>query len=220
MSSNNHRTRRAAAANKKNENDATSSFVADATSHKNGRSLRATERKTYCVDSDDEDSKDIEEIKPPAVSPGKRNQQNGFASASIANGKKKLNLENVAKLESITSLSRAESIELLEACDHSLEKAIEIHFGGGISQSTSTGSSKRSSQSKTNNKNNNDNTKLTNKRTHKEIENDAISISDDSNSQSSYSNTNTNLNDNEDYVRAPIAPTVERLVDYDPYGKF
>jgi len=34
-------------------------------------------------------------------------------------------------LESITGLGRAEATELLEACEHSLEKAIEIHFGGG-----------------------------------------------------------------------------------------
>ncbi len=103
----------------------------------------------------------------------------------------------------ITGLQRSEAIELLEACEHSLERAVEIHFGGGGNESVSS--------KKTSNGTNGT------KRTHKEIyndPNDAISVSDDSNSQSS-----TSKYDNGDGVRAPIAPTFARLCDYDPYCK-
>ena len=101
----------------------------------------------------------------------------------------------------ITGLQRSEAIELLEACEYSSERAVEIHFGG-------SGGDGASSSKKTANGT---------KRSHKEIysdSNEAISISDDSNSQSS-----TSKYDNGDGVRAPIAPTFARLCDYDPYCK-
>jgi len=102
----------------------------------------------------------------------------------------------------ITGLPRSEAIELLEACEYNLERAVEIHFGGD-----GASSSKKTANGSTNGT----------KRSHKEIysdSNEAISISDDSNSQSS-----TSKYDNGDGVRAPIAPTFARLCDYDPYCK-
>lgn len=125
----------------------------------------------------------------------------------MSNGHSKLNPEMIAQLESITGLGRAEATELLEACEHSLEKAIEIHFGGG---SSSSSVSKPSESSSMTNGKGTAGARPANKRVHKEID-DAIAISDDSNSQSSSKY-------DEDGVRAPIAPTFARLCDYDPYG--
>ena len=108
-------------------------------------------------------------------------------------------------MESITGLGRAEATELLEACEHSLEKAIEIHFGGGggsDTKPTAVANGKASAST---------NGRPTNKRVHKEID-DAIAISDDSSSQCSSKY-------DDDGVRAPIAPTFARLCDYDPYSK-
>ena len=192
-------TRRATQRTREN-GSASSTSSLDLTS--SGRSRRQTERKAYYVDNDNDD--EIEEIKAPQAaqpSPSKRSKQtNGFASKSSSS---KLNMDNVAKLESITGLSRAEAIELLEACEHSLEKAIEIHFSGDIDKPKSLNGKSKSAS----------------KRTHKEIidsdMNEPISISEDSNSQGSH---HKHLYESDDNVRAPIAPTIERLVDYDPYG--
>lgn len=128
----------------------------------------------------------------------------------MSNGHSKLNPEMIAQLESITGMGRTEATELLEACEHSLERAIEIHFGGGSGSSiVSKPSGSSSSGSMTNGKGT-AGARPANKRVHKEID-DAIAISDDSNSQSSSKY-------DEDGVRAPIAPTFARLCDYDPYG--
>jgi hypothetical protein len=206
MSSNSQRTRRAAAAAaaKRSEDDDESSQAQ--IGHRNGRNFRSLEKKSYCLDQDDDE---IEEIKAPhhqhkTESPRKRRQNtNGYATVS---GDAKPNLESVAKLESITGLSRAECIELLEACEQSLEKAIEIHFGGGSALIKNSKKSNGTSSISSNKP------KIPNKRSHKEIDVDPIAISDDSNSQTS------SCYQNDDNVRAPIAPKIERLVDYDPYG--
>ena len=200
-SSSSSRTRRAT--QRTRENGSTSSLT-DLTA--SGRSLRQAERKAYYVDNDNDD--EIEEIKAPTAaqpSPNKRSTKaNGFASRTSSS---KLNLDNVAKLESITGLSRAEAIELLEACEHSVEKAIEIHFSGEISSNPKSLNGKS--------------VKSATKRTHKDITDadmkEPISISDDSNSQGSHAHKNV-YESGDDNVRAPIAPTIERLVDYDPYG--
>lgn len=171
-------------------------------SQRNGRVRAvANDKKTYFVDSSD-DEDDIQVTKTVASPTKKLATANGHSASKAAS---KMNMEQVEKLESITGLARAEAIELLEACEQSLERAIEIHFGGvGGGGVDSKGPSKKTSSRGINGM----------KRSHKEIDCDAISISDDSNSQSSVTKY-----ENEDGVRAPIAPTFARLCDYDPYGK-
>jgi hypothetical protein len=177
----------------------------------------ASDKKTYFVDSSDEDDVQMTKIVSPAKKPkhtnGFTNGHGSKSSVQPANNKasaqqngSKFSQENVDKLTSITGLAGSEAIELLEACDQSLERAVEIHFGTGSMDIPVV--TRKISNNGTNGTNGT-------KRTHKEIcgdMNDAISISDDSNSQSS------GKYDNSDGVRAPIAPTFARLCDYDPYS--
>lgn len=209
MSSNSQRSsRRATAASSRNQTTTTAPGVelnTTATRRATRTAVQAvrSDKKTYFVDSDDEDDV-VLETKP---SPSKRSKPvtngmlNGKSSSGHMNGHSKLNPEMIAQLESITGLGRSEATELLEACEHSLEKAVEIHFGGGSVGETSkpSGSGRGTSGARP-----------ANKRVHKEID-DAIAISDDSNSQCSSKY-------DEDGVRAPIAPTFARLCDYDPYA--
>lgn len=110
--------------------------------------------------------------------------------------------EMVASLESITSLSRAECMGLLEAAQWKLEKAIELHFGASGSVA----------KAKTSTRSNGTSAKNSNKRS---INDDG----DDSSSSSSNSVQAITNGSGDDHVRAPIPQKSEKLLDYDPYGE-
>ena len=110
-------------------------------------------------------------------------------------------MENVAQLEAITGLPRAQAIELLEASGQDLEKAVELHFGGEVAAKPSI-----KPNGSTNGK-----IKTANKRAITEVESEMNNEYTSNDSQSS-------CFDSGDNVRAPIAPTFGRLCDYDPYG--
>lgn len=204
MSSNNQRsTRRTAATTRQTRQTAVEESTATRRNNRTCVRAVACDKKTYFVDSDDE----IEETK---VSPSKRTKQTNGTTNGLINKatSSKVNSEQLDKLVAITGIGRSEGMELLEACENSLERAIEIHFGGGLGDTKSKKVEPMTNGRGVNNKH-------ANKRSHKEIDsdlNEAIAISDDSNSQSS-----SNYN-NDDGVRAPIAPTFARLCDYDPYA--
>lgn len=113
----------------------------------------------------------------------------------------------MASLEAITSLSRAECLVLLEAAQGSVDKAVELHFGGGgggtkPKTSHTNGFASMSSVKNVNNK--------------RPINN----FDEESSSSSSHSSVQA-INqggDGEDEVRAPIPQKSEKLIDYDPYG--
>ncbi len=115
--------------------------------------------------------------------------------------------ENVAKLESITGLSRSQAMNLLEAANNKLDKAIDLHFGNQTS-SASTHTSKTSSFSSFVNQ---QSTKNGNKR--------PIYDDDNASNSSSSSSNSTNRMMDDDNVRAPLERKIDRLIDYDPYGE-
>ena len=176
------------------------------------------------------------EITKTIASPGKLSRKQSKAS-SASNGEN--NSENIESLISITGLGRQEAVSLLEACNNSVENAVEIHFGAtaatdqnksksndksrqmlnGSKLSSSTGSAAPHHLS------NGNGMKTASKRTHNDIDNnDLISVDEDSSSSSSgginYSNgsySNGGIDGGEN-IRAPIPPKIDRLIDYDPYA--
>lgn len=179
------------------------------TTENTARSSRntSTSYKNYFEDDDNFDPEIIDE--PPS---SKETAQ----SVPKTNGKQKTNsnLENIEKLESITGLNRTEATALLEACDNSVEKAIDIHFSGAtIPKQNGSSQTKQNGSSQTKQNGNGIAVKSANKRAHNDIDNnDLISVDEDSNS-----NGFSYIND-ADNVRAPIPPKMDRLVDYDPYA--
>ena len=181
----------------------------------NGRSLRgAASKKSYFVESESSDS-DEAAFDVKVVSSPSKGKRSGRTTTTNGTGSK-LDDESIAKLQSITGLSRTEANELLEACGNDIQKAVDIHFSSDTSKksvpSASNGTSSRKAVGTK--------TKSATKRHHEEIaeESEAISVEDIDESYKTNSNSNSNFGD--DNVRAPIPPKVEKLLDYDPYGKF
>ena len=126
--------------------------------------------------------------------------------------------ENVAKLEAITGLSRAHAMNLLEAANNKLDKAIDLHFNQpSTNKPTSSSNSKSSSSSSSS--------------SHQTTSKKASSSSSSSSSSATNGNNKRAISDDdssngscvatgdEDNVRAPIPQKIDRLLDYDPYGK-
>jgi hypothetical protein len=178
------------------------------------------------------------EITKTVSSPSKLSRKQ--SKASVSNGE--INSEKIENLISITGLDRQEAASLLEACNNSVENAVEIHFGTAVDPNKSKSnftnrhmlngfkSSSLSSSSTVSavprHFTNGNGMKSANKRTHNDIDNnDLISVDEDSSSSSSggvnfsngvnYSNGGIDVGEN---VRAPIPPKIDRLVDYDPYA--
>jgi hypothetical protein len=126
---------------------------------------------------------------------------NGAASNGAAAAASRLDIDKLAKLESITGLSRGEAIELLELSENKLEKAIELHFGNDLSKSNKKDSKLPNGNGKLNSN--------PNKRGYNKVNND----DDNSNDPISVDDSN-----DADYVRAPIPQKIEKLLDYDPYA--
>jgi hypothetical protein len=113
-------------------------------------------------------------------------------------------MDRLAKLESITGLSRAEAMQLLEASGNKLEVAVDLHFNsGGVAGGSKT--------------------------KYKQPEKKPLAAStkppliNGNNKRALTSNGDEDSNSNmsgEDYVRAPIPQRSEKLLDYDPYGNF
>jgi hypothetical protein len=200
MSSNNDNrrttSRRRAATNGTTNNS-------EAANNNGARSSRQTVKNYF----EDDDNFDPEIIDDTPVS--KKNEETN----SNRKQNKSNNNENIEKLKSITGLDNTEAAALLEACNNSVENAVEIHFGGGssdlINSNKNNSSIKQNGLSKSSAANGNG-IKSATKRNHNEIDNnDLISVDEDSSSSNSYYGDN---------VRAPIPPKIDRLVDYDPYA--
>jgi len=178
------------------------------------------------------------EITKTIASPGKLSRKQSTKSSAnntLVNASNGANNENIENLMSITGLDRQEAASLLEACNYSVENAVEIHFGA-----TSTAAAAATVPNKSNVKTrqngskssstvapavphqftNGNGMKSANKRTHNDIDNhdDLISVDEDSSSSSSGGISNGNYFSANDNVRAPIPPKIDRLVDYDPYA--
>jgi hypothetical protein len=155
------------------------------------RSARLKNQSYKDTEDDDIIESDGEDIKPivkKISSLSSSKSTNGIVSTF------KVDMESLAKLESITGLSRAEAMQLLEASNNKLDKAVDLYFNNDSNSSTT---------SKSNNKQTNGNKR---------------SYNDDNGSDSN--DKCTVVDDNEDNVRAPIPQKIEKLLDYDPYGKF
>lgn len=114
-------------------------------------------------------------------------------------------MEMVAKFESITGLSRGESIEFLEASNNKLEKAVNLYFqeqnAGSKSPAGNASQSKKRNYSRLNSNNMEENSNEP-----------FVSVVDDDH------NTNTSDSIDIDDVRAPIPQKTEKLLNYDPYA--
>ena len=125
------------------------------------------------------------------------------SSSSATGAASRIDMDKLAKLESITGLSRGEAIELLELSENKLEKAVELHFGNDRSKTNKKDSKLPNGSS---------NGKLIsnpNKRGYSKLNND----DDNSNDPISVDDSNDT-----DDVRAPIPQKIEKLLDYDPYA--
>lgn len=207
MSSNNERLRRnpprsSSSSNSINE-ASTASASASSSSSRPVRQTRQTTnggvRKVIVVDDDDDD--DLEVIKPAPVksSSGLSRPAKASTSASAASGSSDVNFDDVAKLESITGLSRTESIELLKACNNNLETAINIHLSSDAATTSKPSATKPKAAMSSS-------AKGPLKRTH-----DDVYQSDESSSSAAATSA-------DDEVRAPIPQKSEKLIDYDPYA--
>jgi hypothetical protein len=114
-------------------------------------------------------------------------------------------MDRLVKLESITGLSRAEAMQLLEASGNKLEVAIDLHFNSGGAKAEKPEKKVSTSSASTASTNGTGGVKAllngNNKR--------ALTNGDD--------DGNSNMS-GEDYVRAPIPQKSEKMLDYDPYG--
>jgi hypothetical protein len=203
-SSPNTRSRR-----RKTSNEETSSETATSNSR---RAIRSTRQKNFKYDEDSDNEIEIESKSSKSTTTTHATSQE--KSRPQPNGTNKLDPNILLKLESITGLSRTEAIELFEASDYNLERAVDLYFNTNQSNSDSSSSSKAASKSKS-----------TNKRSYTEY-NDVY----DSSNSADYSNENkkrtgkshvpSNVTDYDDNVRAPIPQKSEKLIDYDPYGNY
>lgn len=134
------------------------------------------------------DNSDSDDIKPLTTSSFSSKKQ--ISNPTLSN---KIDIDKLAKLESITGLSRAEAIQLLEASNNKLEKAVDLHFNGSnLDKNTKkTGTSSNGLNG-----------------SHKRAFNH---VTEDSNSSEA-------VYSNEDNVRAPIPQKTEKILDYDPYS--
>jgi hypothetical protein len=154
------------------------------------RSARLKNQSYKDTEDDDIIESDGDDVKPII----KKNTFSSKATNGTASSFK-VDMESLAKLESITGLSRAEAMQLLEASNNKLDKAVDLYFNND---------SNSSATSKSNNKISNGNKR---------------SYNDDNSSDSNEKCTVIDDN-NEDNVRAPIPQKNEKLLDYDPYGNF
>jgi hypothetical protein len=182
-----------------------SSHTPQAASASSSRPVRSTRAKASIslIESDEEKS-DEEIVKSTSSKSTSRNTASAHqtkASTSSAPAFK-VDMDKLAKLESITGLSRAEAMQLLEASGNKLEVAVDLHFNSGAKavqekpEKKATASSSNGTNGIKSLLNGNNKRALTNG-------------DDDSNSNMS----------GEDYVRAPIPQKSEKMLDYDPYGK-
>lgn len=204
MSSNesNGRPRRHAARNGLTSSSSHSSQATSSSS--SSRPIRSTRLKASSqinlVDDSSEESgsEDIKQI--GSFNPKKNGKSsmtngstssNGCTSSNTNGASNRVDLDKLAKLESITGLSRAEAMQLLEASNNKLEKAIDLHFNSNNNIGSASTNSKASNGA--------------HKRPHNHV--------DDSSSQDA-------IYSSDDNVRAPIPQKTEKLLDYDPYGWF
>ena len=180
-----------------NSNSSTqSSSQNGASSNRPVRTTRTKNTKTIIESDNSEHSDEDSKVKQQAAIKAMSSKQTASATASNTNHTFKIDIDRLAKLESITGLSRAEATQLLEASGNKLEVAVDLHFNSGGSKKThSSASSSSASAVKVNG--------ASNKRA---LVND--DVASDSNSNAS----------GEDYVRAPIPQRSEKLLDYDPYA--
>lgn len=149
------------------------------------RPVRSTRAKTNHVNlaEDSSNESDNEDIKPISSVNLRKNTSKTNGNLISAN---KVDTDKLNKLESITGLSRADAMQLLEASNNNLEQAIELHFANA---NGSNGSSLRNGVKR------------------------SINHVEETNSSDSIYNSDDN-------VRAPIQPKSEKMLDYDPYGKY
>lgn len=91
------------------------------------RSTRLKNNQINLAESSSSNESDSEDIKPIETVIYKRTKLNGTAATTSASSSK-IDADSLAKLESITGLSRSEAMQLLEASNNKLEQAIELHF--------------------------------------------------------------------------------------------
>lgn len=181
-----------------------SSNNAPAPSSSTSRPVRSTRSKAtnhieYNSDEeDDNDDVDTTKSKPRLFKTASTDEPTTSSKKTAVSVK--VDPDKLAKLESITGLSRAEAMQLLEASGNKLDVAVELHFGtGGPTASTSNGKSTASST--------------------KSISNGSGGSKRALNSDEPKGASNIVAEDNDDGVRAPIPTRSEKLLDYDPYGK-
>lgn len=207
-SSPNTRSRRRRTSNEETTHETTTNNVR--------RAVRSTRQNNfkYNEDSDNEIEFESKSNKSTTTVKATASVSQEKPKSHQTNGTNKLDPNILLKLESITGLSRTEAIELFEASDYSLERAVDLYFNTNQANSDSSSSSKTASK-----------TKASNKRSYTE-DNDVY----DSGSSTDYSNDSkkrsvkglpppsSSVIDYDDNVRAPIPQKSEKLIDYDPYG--
>lgn len=194
-----------------NSNAASTATNGASSQSQSARAARSTRSKAPIILDDSSSSSSADERDSSSNKSSKAATNHQMATANNVNSKKssvKIDLDKLAKLELITSLGRSEAIVLLEAANNDLERAVELHFSSADSSATKSKSSASSSSSSS--KTISSSTNTSQKR--------SIHYSEDSNS--SEKGPSSAVYDNEDNVRAPIPQKSEKLLDYDPYGKF
>lgn len=157
------------------------------------RSARLKNQSYKDTEDDDiieSDGDDVKPIMKKTSSSSSSKSSNGTTANAF-----KVDMESLAKLESITGLSRSEAMQLLEASNNKLDKAVDLYF------------------------NNDSNSSATSKPSNKQTNGNKRSYNDDNSSDSNEKCTVID-DSSEDNVRAPIPQKIEKLLDYDPYGNF
>jgi hypothetical protein len=220
--SSNERPKRQTTATRSSSTNHNSATTSSSLNNSIGRPFRSSRLKnpTSLIENDDSSSSDDETF-------SKKSNQSKLTNGRLFNATKtngstssnsqsnntssfKIDIDKLAKLESITGLSRAEATQLLEASNNKLDVAVDLHFNGGSSSSSTSAIQNGISSNKTATSSNsllNGHKSTTNGHTSNKR---ALANDDDSNS-------NSNMGD--DYVRAPIPRKSEKLLDYDPHGK-
>lgn len=121
MSSNSNRPKRAT----RSTNSNTATGPSNSSSSRPVRSTRA--KVTIHKISDSSSESDSDDIKPIDSANLKKIYSNN-----------KIDQDKLNKLEALTGLSRCEATRLLEAANHNLEQAVEIHFSNGASKNSTS----------------------------------------------------------------------------------